>query len=110
MQSLLHTILDNERITDGLDDEEARLLIEWLVAQVESGTHSHGKVVVLCRYARAIARFVALWCHERMHGPALQLAASERFTWPLPIGDCDAGDLMARILEWEERRPIMNHL
>ena len=32
---LLHHILSDERLTRGLGDEEARVLIEWLVEQAE---------------------------------------------------------------------------
>jgi hypothetical protein len=99
--STLNLILQNDRLTQGLDDEEARMLIEWLVDRAEKLPDE--AVESLCRRVRSIARFVALWCHERLHGPALQLAASERFGWPLPIGDMDAGDLMAHILAWESQ-------
>ena len=99
-RSVLNLILHNERLTAGLDDAEARMLIEWLVERAE--TRSAGEVERLCRRARAIARFVALWCHERLPGAALQLAAAERFAWPLPVGDMEACDLLNDILAWEE--------
>lgn len=107
MRSLLTPILDNERVTRGLDDAEARLLIEWLVARAErmsAAEEQRARIEVerLCLYARAIARFVSLWCHERSQGAALQLAATVRFAWPLPVGNIDACDLLSDILAWED--------
>ena len=32
---LLHHILSDERLTNGMGDEEARVLVEWLVEQAE---------------------------------------------------------------------------
>lgn len=99
-RSHLSPILDNEHITHGLDDAEARLLIDWLIERAEE-VDSDMRLRSLCRRARAIARFVALWSHERIFGAALQLAATERFAWPLPTEPMDAGDLMEQILAWE---------
>jgi hypothetical protein len=104
----LSPILDNHRITHGLDDAEARMLIEWLVEQAEK-MPSKGKqqadVPGLCLRGRAIARFVALWCHQHLACAALQLAATERFAWPLPTEAMEASDLMQKILEWEAAQP-----
>jgi hypothetical protein len=109
LRSLLTPILDDDHVTRGLDDAEARMLIDWLTARIEAQYEQspnerriHVLVTRLCRRARAIARFVALWCHEHSHSAALQLAATERFAWPLPIGEMDACDLLADILAWEE--------
>src|SRR5262249_10506845 len=103
-------ILHDERLTQSLQDAEARMLVEWLVERAEgslvSGTdEAAARVEILktSRRARGIARFVALWCHEHAFGPALQLASAERFGWPLPTGPMDACDLMDAILEWESR-------
>jgi hypothetical protein len=97
----LSPILDNHRITHGLDDAEARMLIEWLVERAQT-LQSRGDVQRLCLRARAIARFVALWCHEHLACAALQLAATERFGWPLPTEAMEASDLMQEILAWED--------
>ena len=56
----------------------------------------------LYRRARAIGRFVGLWCHARLTGAASQLAAAERFTWPLPGPAADPCELMHAILRWED--------
>jgi hypothetical protein len=105
---LLSHILDNEGLTRGLGDPEARILVEWLVERAErlaEDTPSEGaawaEVGRLCRKARGIARFVGLWCHQRARGPAAQLAAAERFNWPLPVSAVDPCELMHSILTWE---------
>ena len=103
-RALLTPILDNDRLTQGLGDAEARILIEWLVERVEIRSLNETDTKRLCRRGRAIARFVALWCHERLAGAALQLAATERFGWPLPVEAMDACDLMDEILTWESAR------
>jgi hypothetical protein len=105
----LSHILDNDALTRGLGDPEARVLVEWLVEQVErlaKGASSEpavwGSVERLCRRARAIGRFVGLWCHAQTPGAASQLAAAERFTWPLPDDyAADPCELMQSILDWE---------
>ena len=95
----LTPILENEHLTRGLDDAEARMLIEWLVERAE--TLSPTALQRCCLRARSIARFVRLWCHDRSPSAALQLAATERFAWPLPVCEMDACDLMHDILTWE---------
>jgi hypothetical protein len=96
----LTPILHDDRITRGLDDAEARLLIDWLVARAET-MKTASEVRRLCLRARSIARFVVLWCHAGLAGAALQLAATERFACPLPTQRMDACDLMQAILDWE---------
>jgi hypothetical protein len=106
--SLLQPILHNEHLTRRLGDPEARILIEWLVDQAESlavgaicADDAKLAVADLCRRGRSIGRFVSLWCHEGNYAAACQLAASERFAWPLPSGPIDPFDLMQGILAWE---------
>ena len=104
---LLSQILHNEALTRGLGDEEARVLVEWLVDQTEAlmrtqrreGTES--AVNWLCLRGRAVARFVRLWCLENARGAAGQLAAAERFSWPLPQARVDPCELMQAIVGWE---------
>jgi hypothetical protein len=105
---LLSHILDNDALTRGLEEPEARVLVEWLVEQAErfaallsSERAAQAEVRTLCRRARAIGRFVGLWCHERARGAAVQLAGAERFSWPLPATAIDPCELMQAILEWE---------
>lgn len=109
MMTLLQPVLDDELLTRGLGDEEARLLIDWLVDQAERFAkrltdveRCREEVVRLCRRARGVSRFVNLWCHQACHGAACQLAASERFAFPLPLPEVDPYDLMRDILDHEE--------
>ena len=104
----LSQVLANDALTRGLGDPEARVLVEWVVEQVEqrvggaeTETLAQAEVQRLCRRARAIGRFVGLWCHVRSRGAAGQLAAAERFTWPLPEASTDPCELMQAILDWE---------
>jgi hypothetical protein len=105
-RAFLMPILNDDRLTRGLDDAEARMLIDWLVAHAEAlapqDLSANLKVARRVKRARGIARFVALWCHERAPAAALQLAATERFGWPLPVREMDACDLMHDILAWEQ--------
>ena len=103
---LLSQILDDEALTRGLGDPEARVLVEWLVEEAEWLEESAGdpaaEVRRLCRRARAVSRFVLLWCLRRDRAAAVQLAAVERFAWPLPDdADADPCELMQCILGWE---------
>ncbi len=106
---LLAHILGDERLTGGLGDAEARVLVEWLVERAEILARSdppaeaEAEVRRLCRRGRAITRFVHLWCLARRRGAALQLAGAERFTWPLPETGADPCELMQAILSWETR-------
>jgi hypothetical protein len=107
---LLHHILDDDALTRGLGDPEARILVEWLVERAESLAEQPSEstacatIARLCRRGRAIGRFVSLWCYQRSRGAAGQLAAAERFTWPLPATAEDPFELMQAILEWERRQ------
>jgi hypothetical protein len=106
--ALLQPVLSDDLLTRGLGDEEARLLVEWLADRALEAYErlaepdQVGEMLRLCRRARAASRFVYLWCHQRSHGAACQLAASERFRFPLPLPEVDPYDLMRVILECEE--------
>lgn len=107
-KQLLYPILHDENLTRGLGDPEARLLVEWLVEQIE-GRLAEAWGVSLLRHeihnlhqrARRISRFVRLWCLDRQPAAAVQLAATEQLPWPLPTGEIDPCDLMNNILTWE---------
>jgi hypothetical protein len=107
-KALYSPILDDELLTRGLGDAEARAMIDWLVERLEANHARLGSLEAcgrelqrLCQRARSISRFVHLWCHQRLHGAACQLAATQRFAWPLPSTDRDPYDVMSAILEWE---------
>lgn len=111
VKPFLHHILDDEGLTRGLRDPEARILIEWLVEHTEciaenagSDAAAWGAVKRLCNRGRAIGRFVGLWCHLNERGAAVQLAATERFNWPLPNTNLDPCELMYDILQFETRQ------
>ena len=105
---MLSRVLDDEALTRGLGDAEARVLVEWLVEQAEwvevtrADEAADEEMRKLCRRGRALARFVDLWCHRGDRGAALQLAGAERFAWPLPEeAGVDACELMQAIVRWE---------
>lgn len=105
---LLGNILGNDALTRGLADPEARVLVEWLVdraerlaAELSTEDEVGNQVTQLCRRGRAIGRFVRLWCHDQERGAAVQLAATERFAWPLPNAAVDPYELMQNILTCE---------
>ena len=113
---LLSHILTDDALTRGLGDEEARILVEWLVERAEhlaedSPTESAAwaELQRLSRRARAIRRFVILWCHQQACGAATQLAAAERFAWPLPTSAADPCELMLGILHWETAALAARH-
>ncbi len=107
-KAMLRPILENDALTRGLGDAEARMLVEWIVEEAEahalettSETAVENDIKVMYRRARAIGRFVGLWCHEDECGAAGQLAAAERFNWPMPTPEIDPCELMHSILEYE---------
>ena len=70
----------------------------WL-AEIEE---ARGELTKLCRRGRLMARFVRLWCLDRLPGAAAQLAAAERVNWPLPDGPVSAWELMQGLVDWED--------
>jgi hypothetical protein len=116
VQQLLSEVLGNEAITRDLGDPEARMLIEWLVEEADWLTENSQSeeaaargFVRLVGRARAISRFVSLWCYRQARGAAYQLVAAERFYWPLPCGVVDPCELMGTILEWETQDERLWH-
>jgi hypothetical protein len=105
-------VLSDESLTRGLEDPEARLLVEWLIERIETLALIDDEDEVIrshCEYvyrrSRTVRRFIALWCHERQPGAAVQLLAAERLDWPLPSTDFrDPCEILWPILEWEELR------
>jgi hypothetical protein len=105
-RAFLRPILNDESLTRGLGDEEARVLIEWLADRAEAialaaGTREENlsRLTQLCKQARVVARFVRLWCHEGECGAAVQLAGATNAEWGLPRGEEDPVDLLARLLD-----------
>lgn len=109
---LLRHVLRDEALTRGLNDIEARMLVEWVTDWTEllaeaarTEEDAWSCVRRLCRRGRAISRFVQLWGDPGDRAAATQLAASERFTWPLPSASIAPDDLMHHILTWESQHP-----
>lgn len=109
---LLRHVLRDEALTRGLEDIEARMLVEWVADWTEllaeaarTEDDAWSCVHRLCRRGRAISRFVQLWSNPSSRGAAAQLAAAERFSWPLPNSDIEPADLMHHILTWENQHP-----
>jgi hypothetical protein len=109
---LLRHVLRDESLTRGLGDIEARMLIEWVTDWTElladaarTEDDAWSCVRRLCRRGKAISRFVQLWTDPDHRGAAGQLAAAERFAWPLPTRSIDPADLMHHILTWENQHP-----
>jgi hypothetical protein len=105
---MLSQIVNDDALTRGLGDPEARMLVEWLVDQAESLSTLPcseetlaASVTGLCRRARPLVHFVRLWCYAHNRRGAFQLAAVERFGWPLPTAYADPCELMHNILTWE---------
>ena len=94
--------LDREGVFLECRREHGGTVVEWLVEEAESlggaspDEAALAEVLRLRRRGRAVARFVRLWSLEGDRGAASQLAASERFAWPLPDGPVEASLLMAR--------------
>jgi hypothetical protein len=105
-------ILRDEALTRGLGDPEARVLVEWLVDQAEEFAGQRAsdfgdRFKWLCCRGRAIGRFVLLWGRGEW-GAAAQLAATERFAWPLPNTAADPCVLMQEILSCEAEASLVN--
>jgi hypothetical protein len=110
---LLRQVLQDEAMTRGLGDAEAKMLFQWvtdwtelLIEMAPEESQAAPAVQALCRKARAIGKFVSLWTWRDQRGAACQLAATERFTWPLPDDRLDPELVMERILQWEDHHLI----
>lgn len=99
--------ITSESLTRNLGDPEARILVEWLADRAEEldgEADAEQRVQQLCRRARALACFVYLWCYRTDPKAAVQLAATERFPFPLPTRPVEPCELMQVVLNWEAVR------
>lgn len=112
MQStpMVRQVLFDEALTRGLGDVEARMLVEWLVDWAEmladlaaSEDQAWERFRGVCRRARVVSRFVALWSDPLSRAAASQLAATEKLEWALPSLPLEPDELMERILDRESR-------
>jgi hypothetical protein len=111
-RSHLGRILGDDALTRGLRDSEARLLVEWLVDQAEEFDSNEPDeaaldrhIQLLCRRARAFRRFIELWFYQTSRAAACQLAATERWEWPMPDVEADPYEALHDILVWESEAP-----
>jgi hypothetical protein len=100
-------ILDDEGLTTDLEGLEAELLVEWLVHRAEriaaaakSEAAAWKQIEVLCKRARVISRFAALWNGPVDLGEAATLAQREGLPWPLPDGNSPR-EVLQQILDRE---------
>lgn len=109
IEQFVHRVLRDDGLTRGLEDAEARELVEWLVDQADvvqahrtDPAHRRADLAALLRRGKAVRSFVVLWCYECQYGAAIQLAATERLSFPLPDpNEIEPLDLMLKILRWE---------
>jgi hypothetical protein len=108
-EPLYRRLINDESITRGLGDMEARMLVEWLVdwadlleATIPDESDAQKQVSALRRKAKAIGKFVSLWSDSVSKASAVQLAACERLRFPLPPEDYSGDEVMAGILKWED--------
>jgi len=102
----------DESLTRGLGDVEAQQLMNWLTDWAElladaarSDADAKRLITRLSHRARAIARFVLWWYQPYQRCAAIQLAATERFEWPLPHDEerFTPVEMMEHILNWESQ-------
>lgn len=100
-------VMHDDRLTHGLADPEARLLVEWLVDQAEAiprtglGECDQQLAWTICyRRAKALRQFVSLWCYRGRPEAAIQLAASEGMAEYLPDSSVEeAVDVMLSLMK-----------
>jgi hypothetical protein len=105
----IQQVMHDERITYGLADPEARVLVEWLVNKAESIPESDLReedmqcAWELCyRRAKVLRQIVSLWCYRGRPEAAIQLAASEGMSEFLPDGSVEEPvDIMLTLMKQE---------
>ncbi|MBL8822991.1 MAG: hypothetical protein JNJ77_10420 [Planctomycetia bacterium] len=105
----IQRVMHDERITYGLADPEARVLVEWLVNKAESIPESDLReedmqcAWELCyRRAKVLRQVVSLWCYRGRPEAAIQLAASEGMSEFLPDASVEEPvDIMLTLMKQE---------
>jgi hypothetical protein len=114
VDACIDQVLADARLTLGLEDPEARLLVEWLVDQAEklpsTGLNDAEQDLAwsLCyRRAKVLRQFVRLWCYRGRPEAAIQLAASEGLADHLPDSSVEeAPDVMLTLMKPEPFRIV----
>ncbi len=112
VDTCIDQVMRDGRLTHGLEDPEARLLVEWLVEKAESipqtglAEPDQQSAWTLCyRRAKVLRQFVALWCYRGRPEAAIQLAASEGLAEYLPDSSVEeAHDVMLTLMKQDPFR------
>lgn len=99
---LVERILDDEGLTDGLDEPEATALVKRLVARAEAAATAtpataEAEVGKLRRLGRDIARVVTA-CRDDSPATAAEAARKAKLPWPPPAARSPA-DVLAWLLD-----------
>jgi len=110
--SLIRRITSAEAVFRGLDEPAIRVLVEWLESECAclpetlSDQELDLQVEAILTHARGIARFARLWNDEATRPGAVQLWATQRWGFPLPMGPVQFLDLLQKATSWRPSRPI----
>lgn len=109
-ESWLNRIRDDEGITDGLGDDEARVLLDWLCDRVRRRVQSSNDRAAVARdvqeeirLGRFLGQTIARLCEDRDLASAQQLWAKEKRRPNL--AELDAGDptgALKKLIAWQE--------
>jgi len=109
VDACIDQVMADSRLTYGLEDPEARLLVEWLVEKAEhlpeSGLREdelNTAWQVYYRRAKVLRKCVQLWCYRGRPEAAIQLAASEGLAEFLPNSAVEEGvEVMSALMRAE---------
>jgi hypothetical protein len=109
VDACIDQVMGDARLTYGLEDPEARLLVEWLVDKAEhlpeSGlaeTEQDKTWQLYYRRAKVLRKCVQLWCYRGRPEAAIQLAASEGLSEVLPNSAVEEGvEVMSALMRGE---------
>jgi hypothetical protein len=109
VDACIDQVMGDSRLTYGLEDPEARLLIEWLVDKAEHlpemglrETEQDVTWQLYYRRAKVLRKCVQLWCYRGRPEAAIQLAASEGLAEFLPNSSVEEGvEVMSSLMRGE---------
>lgn len=104
---LVDRVLDDEGLTDGLGDDEARVLVDWLVLQVEAAAASQSEenASAACDDLRRRARVIRRIALDLCESGDIESAKARKPQWAdrvdrLPTSDPVA--IIRQLLAWEQ--------